>query len=467
MLTDDVRKNILAAREKRACLRRQCVAVGQGALSLSLNIPGYPKCTSMFSACFDLLLVELKGFMLAHRVMLEVPQEIVLRDEAGDFYLVPVKTVPTFSKIKAVCEDFEATNPLGRIVDVDLTDQQGNPVSSHKLKRCFLCDNPAIVCMREQTHSYQTLREHILTQMQRYLDDHRKQQICKQLAALALKAMLYEISLSPKPGLVNRFDCGAHRDMDYFTFLNSSASIAGYFEELALSGYTFQADDLRDALPLIRQTGLKMEAAMFCETGGVNTHKGLIFLLGISLFTTAYLFARYAEFQERQFRKVLASICHNLVQQELFTFPHREHTHGIVCFREYGKFYGGARKEAQEGFPSVFEYGLPEFRARLAAVEGPLPGSQMNDALTSTLLRLMSVVNDTNILYRKNLGTLHQVKQMAQVVLNAKNHEEKSGRYAALIEYCRREQVSPGGSADLLAVTVFFYFVEKLSFEKI
>lgn len=467
MLTGDLRTNILAAREKRAFLRRQCAAAGQGTLSLSLNIPGYPKCAPLFSACFDLLLAELKDFFLARRILLCAEQEIVLRDEAGDFYLAPLNPQQAFSDIKAVCENFEETHPLGRIIDVDLTEQQGNPISSHKLKRCFLCDNPAVVCMREQTHSYQALREHIMTQMQRYLDEHRKQQICKQLAALALKATLYEIALSPKPGLVDRFDCGAHRDMDYFTFLNSSAALAGYFEELARSGYTFQADNFRRALPRIRQIGLKMEAAMFHETGGVNTHKGLIFLLGLSIFACAYLFARQRQFQEQQCRQVIARICENLAQQELGAFTHQEQTHGSLCFREYGTFFGGARKEAQEGFPSVFEHGLPELRSQLAAAAEPYPAAMMNAALTSTLLRLMSVVNDTNILYRKDLATLNRVKQMAWDALKEKNPAEKSERYAELIAYCRREHVSPGGSADLLAVTLFFSFVEKLSYDKL
>jgi triphosphoribosyl-dephospho-CoA synthetase len=77
------------------------------------------------------------------------------------------------------------------------------------------------------------------------------------------------------------------------------------------------------------------------------------------------------------------------------------------------------------------------------------------------------VVDDTNILYRKDLHTLHRVKQMAQDALQAKNQEEKHGRYAELRAYCHREQVSPGGSADLLAVTVFFFFVEALFFDAI
>lgn len=84
----------------------------------------------------------------------------------------------------------------------------------------------------------------------------------------------------------------------------------------------------------------------------------------------------------------------------------------------------------------------------------------MNSVLTRTLLRLMAVANDTNILYRKDIQTLRKVQHLAQRVLEAENHAVEAERYARLMDYCRREYVSPGGSADLLAVTVFLYFVE-------
>lgn len=460
MSNDNIRENILAAREKRAFLRQQCVAAGSGALSVSLNIPGYPKCTPLFSAFFDQILSEIKRFFCAQRIALATDREFCLDDEAGNFYLVPLQSGASLSSIKSSGEIFEETHPLGRMIDIDVTDQHGQPVSSHKCKSCFLCEQPAIVCMREQTHSYQELRAAIALRMKDYLQQQRQTRICRQLAAIAVKAVLYEVSLSPKPGLVDRWTQGAHQDMDYFTFLNSSAAIVVYFEELAIAGYTFREQDFSRALPIIRMTGLKMEAAMFQATGGVNTHKGLIFLIGLSLFTTAVLFAQDGVFQQTRCREVIAQICRNLVQNELVSDANPEQTHGAQCFRKYGLLYGGARQEAEEGFPAVFEHGLPEFTSQLASVGERAAAEQVNEALIHTLLRLMSVVNDANILHRKDLQTLNSVKQQAQCVLNAQNQEEKTVRYAALIDYCRRHRISPGGAADLLAVTVFFYFVE-------
>jgi triphosphoribosyl-dephospho-CoA synthetase len=249
--------------------------------------------------------------------------------------------------------------------------------------------------------------------------------------------------------------------MDYFTFLDSSAALAGYFQELAQAGYTFDAEDMTQTLPRIREIGLKMETAMFQATGGVNTQKGLIFLLGLSLFATSYLLARDGSFTVRKCRDVIRAICRNLVQKELHTSCENEPTHGISCFRQYGTEYGGVRQEAQEGLPSVFEHGLLELNTQLSGQEDRTNAAVLNNALIQTLLRLMTVVNDTNILYRKDLGTLNTIKQMAQHVLDAGTQDERSRRYVQLINYCQQKQVSPGGSADLLAVTIFFSFVQQ------
>jgi holo-ACP synthase / triphosphoribosyl-dephospho-CoA synthase len=354
---------------------------------------------------------------------------------------------------------------VGRAIDVDLTDLQGQPVSSQILKPCLLCDQPALVCMRAQTHPYQELRAALTARMTAYLAQQQQAQVCKQLAGAAIKASLYEIAVSPKPGLVDRFDQGAHQDMDYFTFLDSSAALSGYFEELAVAGYTFTTADFTQALPLIREIGLKMEAAMFRATAGVNTQKGLIFLLGLALFASAQTMAQQGRFRAERCRKVIAAICRNLVQRELGVAgdgaaARDAPSHGECCFQHYGMACGGVRQEAEAGLPAVFEQGLPELRAQLATTSGRIPAAQMNAALTRTLLRLMTVVQDTNILYRQDLQTLQTLQQKTHQVLDAGQPEEAQARYADLIAYCRNHQISPGGSADLLAVTVFMYFVE-------
>jgi holo-ACP synthase / triphosphoribosyl-dephospho-CoA synthase len=460
MNVDEIRNGILNAREKRGARREQYARIGLDSISLSLNVPGYPKSTPQLSGFFDDVLLECKQFLQAHRVAIDTTQEVRQVDEAGDFYLVPIFNGQPIAEIKALTESFEGRHPLGRIIDIDIFDRQLRPVSSGKLKPCMLCEQPAIVCMREANHTYEELRERLVLEIRGCLADKTRQRICKQLAALALKAILYEISLSPKPGLVGRFKQGAHQDMDYFTFLDSPSVLAGYFEEIALSGYLFRGDDLREALPLIRTVGLKMESSMFSATDGVNTQKGLIFLIGLALFSAAYGIARDGAFALAKGRDTLKAICANLVQNELMAVPGDEKTHGKVCFHRYGLEGAGVRKEAEDGLPSVFEHGLEELKSALAGADKASASAQMNRALIKTLLRLMSVTNDTNILHRKDRQILKTIQYMAQRTLDVWDGEAEAERYEKLLDYCRRENVSPGGSADLLAVTVFLYFIE-------
>lgn len=449
------------AKENRASLRQKCSQSGCDSLSLSLNIPGYPKSTPLFSGFFDDVLSECRQFLQAHGIPIDTTRGVRQTDEAGDFYLVPISDGRPLAAIKSLAETFEERHPLGRIIDIDIADCRLQPVSSGKLKRCLLCKQPAVVCMREANHTYEELREHLIRGIHGFLEDRTRQRTCKQLSALALRAILYEISVSPKPGLVGRFEQGAHHDMDYFTFIASTSVLAGYFEELALSGYMFQGNDLRGALPIIRGVGLKMEASMFSATDGVNTQKGLIFLIGLALFSAAHCIVCGGAFAAARCRETIAAICANLVRDELMTATGDDATHGKACFRTYGQEGGGARREAEGGLPSVFEQGLPELKSALAGACENVAAAQINRALIKTLLRLVTVTNDTNILYRKDMPTLRTVQRMAQHVLDAEDEAVEAERYDQLLHFCQREKVSPGGSADLLAVTVFLYFAER------
>ncbi len=134
--------------------------------------------------------------------------------------------------------------------------------------------------------------------MKAYCLQQREITISRNLSSLALQSILYEISLTPKPGLVDKFSNGAHSDMNYSTFINSTAAISGYFNDLVQAGFAFTENDMTKALPVIRNIGLRMEKSMFLKHKQVNTQKGIIFLMGLSLFSSGYLFAHEDEFQD-------------------------------------------------------------------------------------------------------------------------------------------------------------------------
>ena len=417
-------------------------------LSLSLNIPGYPKSNGTVKAFFEECLNDLKYFLKANLVFIIEEESIEGCDAAGDFYFVPCSPGNlSLIAIKGFCEDFEQNHQLGRFIDVDLNDPDGNTLSSGKSKLCFFClERPAIECRRENTHEPEELRAFMFPRMESYCHGKRESRIIKKLSSLAQKALLHEISLSPKPGLVDKFSNGCHADMNYQTFINSTAAISPYFGELVLEGFAFPVQDLTKALPLIRNIGLSMESAMNEATQNINTQKGIIFLMGLSLFACGKLLSSNDYFNAEKFRSIIRHITRDIVMRELVDSKRVAKSHGEEIFHNYG--FSGARGEAEGGFNMVFEYGLPQLNGF----------TNLNDEIiTKSFLAIASNNLDTNILFRSGPEVLNNFKQLCKYALDDFNDRN----YSAVIDFCKKENISPGGSADLLAVTIFVYEVMK------
>lgn len=420
-------------------------------VSLSLNVPGFPKSNSTVTAFFALCLSDLKYFLKAHLVDIQYKEAIERCDAAGDFYIVPCsKGSNTLPELKQICEEFETIHPLGRFIDVDLNDEGGNIISSGKSKLCFFCHTkPAIECRRENAHDLELLKLYMFSEMACYCSQRRETAIIKQLTSLGLKAMLSEISLTPKPGLVDKFSNGSHRDMNYQTFIDSSSAIAPWMGELVEAGFSFQDTDLSKALPIIRNLGLRMESAMNQATHNVNTQKGIIFLLGLSMFACGRLFSQRDQFEIEHFRSIIRGVCKDMVKNEMAGSLQARKSHGEEIFLKYG--FSGARGEAESGFQVVFEHGLPPFKGII----------KLNDeVLHESFLSIASVNADTNILYRGGLEVLTVFQGLCKSAMG--NYNEQT--YSEVIDYCRKENISPGGSADLLAVTIFVWSVMNESF---
>jgi len=394
------------------------------------------------SAFFYSCLSDLKRNLVAQRIEIQEKEAVEQCDAAGDFYLVSFSMNHfSLSEIKQICENFEESHLLGRFVDVDLNDEHGNTVSSGKSKLCFFCrENPAIECRRENAHDFEELRFFMFSKMAEFGRKQREEKIAEKLSSLAQQAILAEISLTPKPGLVDQFSSGSHSDMNYQTFVDSTAAISSGFGELVREGFAFQNDDLTQSLPRLREIGLKMEAAMFAATGNVNTQKGVIFLMGLSLFACGQLLSKNDYFQVEEFRNIIKWICKDLVVSEMGNSTASGKSHGEKIFLKYG--FSGARGEAESGFATVFNSGLPELNKAI----------QLNDELLiKCLLSIAANNNDTNILFRSNSDVLSRFKSLCQTALEDFSAEN----YTAVIDFCQQENISPGGSADLLAVTIF------------
>ena len=455
MDTKKTMDRILEARENRAAIRQNMINEGVASISLSLNIPGIPKTNPEIETFFNLLKDELFIYFKSNRIEIREQKQITLVDEAGNFCLIPVVENISIQEIKNRCEAFEEKHVLGRLIDIDVVGSDGKYISSNKMKKCMLCNEyAALECMHEQRHSYEDIRTFIRNKIRKYIDQQKEEEICRSLSSFALRSILYEISLTPKPGLVDTVDSGIHKDMDYHSFLDSSAEISTYFHDLARAGYHFQAD-YDEALPLIRSIGLRMEERMFNITNKVNTQKGIIFLMGVSLFSSANLISKKASFTTEEFNKLTKTICKNILIE--LQQNNQDLTHGIKCANNYGiEIGGGARYEVYTGFSTVLKYGLLQLQDfNLSQV------SNKKKALTAALLSLMAHNNDTNVLFRSDLNTLKELQHKAhEALLNfSKNDFEKY--YKTLNDFCIINKVSPGGAADLLAVSIFIYFTNK------
>ena len=263
------------------------------------------------------------------------------------------------------------------------------------------------------------------------------------LASIAKQALIAEAELTPKPGLVDRRGSGAHTDLSLDLMRHSAETIEPFFASMAV------ASSKRPLSCLLREelgaTGRKAEHAMFLATGGTNTHKGAIWVLGLLVAAAS----QTKDVNSIRVAGLAGSIARlpDLVRPELVS-------HGDVVRARYGLV--GARGEAYTDFPHVVRVGIPALRA--ARVTGK---SETVSRLFS-LLSIMAELDDTCVLYRSGLEGGEVVKAGAKVVLAVGGPGSQEGN-AALRRFDRKlleKRISPGGSADLLAASLFLDCLE-------
>lgn len=253
--------------------------------------------------------------------------------------------------------------------------------------------------------------------------------------ALAARALRLELDLTPKPGLVDRANSGAHRDMDYALFLASIDAITPWFARFEQAGFDHAHKLASAQLRLIRPIGIACEQAMFAATDGVNTHKGGIFSLGMLSFAAGRLRGLGWQLSADALCDEVSAICRGLVARELAGRA-QAITAGEKQFRDYG--LTGARGEAEQGFITVRRAVLPFWQQE-----------QGERRLQNALLRLMAVNCDSNLVSRGGMAGLRYVQDYAQQLLTTGwERDDLRQMDQALIA----RHLSPGGSADLLAV---------------
>lgn len=414
---------MLAAREARMAAQHGLIKKHNLPVVLfTLNIPGPVKRFALADMLFD------SGVDMINRALLSrgiaIADGITRRCETGCEYIAAIDG--DAYRAKAALTALEESFPAARLFDMDVITNEFEHISRADIgmqpRRCFLCSAPAAECARSRRHTLDELTDHVHTLLWQWYADAQAERIGR----TAQRAMLYELAATPKPGLVDRRNNGAHTDMDFYTFIDSACITAPYFAQCAREGLCGPAD-YAELFARLKMHGLKAESDMLGATGGVNTHKGEIFSLGL-------ISAAWARLIHRGVPVTAGSICKTAADIFASAVPD---AHGL----------SGARLSAHGGFALALNTALPILRRE--AQNG------MDTAACAALTALMAQNEDTNIVRRAGEDGLEYVKQLCTYADTA-----DADTLMRMDDELIRRNISPGGSADLLAAALMLYFAE-------
>ncbi len=295
----------------------------------------------------------------------------------------------------------QARRPID-FVEIPRLEQKGKPLSATSLRRAL------------DKGGFKEAMEYIPKSTIPYL-----------VADLAERALRLELDTTPKPGLVDRRDNGAHKDMDYALMSKSISALRPYLTRLAVES----AKDIDPAK--IKEIGIEAEKAMLKATGGVNTHKGALFCIGLSVAAASNLASATGSVEAYSFKE--------LVSRAASEIPSARGTHGAEAKRSFKAV--GALENARAAYPELFADWLPYY---LSLECDPF-------RCHKTLLHIMTTLDDTNILHRRGAeGLAHAEAEAARLL-----EDFSESGLSSLNKDFIRENISPGGSADMLSLTIF------------
>lgn len=302
------------------------------------------------------------------------------------------------------------------------------------------------------------------------MDSKKIERIAHDIARMAQQAVLYEVTATPKPGLVDRDNNGSHSDMDFYTFMASASALYSGFYESALMGLTHDSPELFNE---VRKIGIDSERRMFESTDGVNTHKGIIFAMSILCAATGRYYKdtpydpAYDKERDNQrqgvvtdISSIVAGMTAGLSERDFSILKQRPpQTMGERFYLTFG--YKGARGEAESGFKTAIDYGLPVIR-KYAHKHKNMMSGPLNSMLIDTFMTLLTVNTDTNLLSRGGLDGLALAKKEAKAFMEEGGmaHPQSHSKLKCMNETFSAKRLSPGGTADLLAVSVYFAMLE-------
>ena len=437
---------MLEARDIRVAKQKALLEQHDATLiCFTMNIPGEVKVFPLASRAFEegnrLIVQQLERY--GHK-QTSYSEEI---EKTG--YTAYYCVMADAEKLKAQMSAIEESCALSRIFDIDVITKNGKLFRMNE-RSCFICDCRAFDCARSRKHTVPEL----LKKINSIISEYFITSFFDKVTNLVQKALLYEVSLTPKPGLVDMANSGAHSDMDYSHFIESIAVLGPFFRRFAEQGYHSKELSPTVLMEKLRYPGMLAENAMFSATKSVNTHKGAIFSLGLICAALGYLYQpeRFGAICRNHLFSLCKEMAENLVVNELERGTQSIDTAGKRAFAEHQ--VNGARGEAASGFQTVRNFGLP-----LLKTDANLQKSGL-----TALLCLITHTDDTNILKRGGVESLRYAKKYANDILTKYNNEDAFDVFKKRIEKMDHDfikrNLSPGGSADLLAIAFFLLFLE-------
>ena len=434
-------QEILSAREDRVRQQQRLLAeYGVPLICFTMNIPGPVKDTPLIRRGFQAGVDQLEK---------AIPQEKILCCHIWEqpvgctaFYAVAMAA----GELKVLCTDIEETHPLGRLFDMDVLDTDGRKLERKTERCCMVCGAPGRTCAARRLHPVETLQ----AVTRRMLEEYFARTDGLFVAEKAVQSLLDEVNTTPKPGLVDRRNSGSHADMDIALFETSAETLRPYFAECFRLGRQTADRSPEETFSYLRSAGVEAEKAMFAATKGVNTHKGIIYTMGVLCGSIGRLWSPERSIpRDNGIFAECARLVSGAVEADLANPD--ETTNGGRLYRQYG--LRGIRGEVAEGLPSVRNIGLPVYEKGLEL------GLSPNDAGVATLLHLIAGVEDTTLYHRGGREGTAWAKETVKALL-AQAAYPATDLLEQLDDAFIERNLSAGGCADLLAVTYFLHSLQ-------
>ena len=399
-------EQMLLARDRRASRQAALLSrYGRPVISFTMNIAGPVKDSPLIRYAFRSGLRQLEALPCA-----QLCREVIFEPTGPEALLV--YETQDARLLKAFCIRLESEGEAGRLFDLDVLDANGEKLSRETGRTCLVCGGPVSVCSRSRAQGLEAITARTRAILEAFA--------AETLGEMAENALLAEVHFTPKPGLVDEANNGADRDMDVPLFERSAHALRPCFEEFVRLG-------IQGASPAaLQQAGVRAEQAMFAATGGVNTHKGAIYSGALLLHAAGRLLSGEEE----------GDLC-ELAAQTAAAIPAPTGTHGAAV----RACCGGIRTEAVSGYPTA------QAVLRQLRQSGPL----------DALLLSMSRLDDSTLWHRGGAEGAQLVRSRAADILAAPASEREARTRRLDAELIERN-LSPGGSADLLAMA---FFLEK------